>query len=95
MGQVTNEELKTHFLTFSPNAISKSEQGKINAWLVALAKKNNSSHVFEKKSFNALLLSRWFITCIRSKSYLQLLQIKLPWYNLSVLFQSLRLMMTK
>jgi glycosyltransferase involved in cell wall biosynthesis len=95
MGQVTNDELKTHFLTFSPDAVSKSEQGKINAWLVALAKKNNSSHVFEKKSFNALLLSRWFITCIRSKSYFQLLQIGLPWYNLTTLFQSLRLILAK
>lgn len=95
VGNVTNKELKIHFLTFSPDVVSKSEQREINNWLVFLSQKNRSKNIFDQKSFNALLLSRWFIRCIVSKSYFKLLQIGLPWYNISTLFQSLRLLIVK
>lgn len=95
VGKVTNEELNIHFLAFSPLPVSKSERLEIKNWLVNLSKMNNSKKLFEQNSLNALLLSRWFITCIRSKSYVELLQIRLPWYKLSTLSMAVRLILFK
>lgn len=95
VGKVTNEELNIHFLAFSPLPVSKSERLEIKNWLVNLSKMNNSKRLFEQNSLNALLLSRWFITCIRSKSYVELLQIRLPWYKLSTLSRAVRLILFK
>ena len=95
VGKVTVEELNIHFLTFSPEAVSKSDQRAINNWLVVLSKKNRIKNSFDQKSFNALLLSRWFITCLRSKSYFNLLLIRLPWYDISTLYQALKLLLLK
>lgn len=95
VGSVSDNELIIHFLAFTSSALSFSERKQVKLWLENLSRLNNLKKQYHPKSLDALLLSRWFITCVRGKSYKNLFSISLPWYNPTILLKALKLIFYK
>jgi glycosyltransferase involved in cell wall biosynthesis len=95
VGNVTEEELNVHFSSFSINPLSKIEIEKLKKWISVLSEKNKTYKLYDQKSLEALLFSRWIIVCVRSKNYLKLLNVHLAWYRPNILVKTLKLLIFK
>lgn len=95
VGNISDDELTIHFSSFSNSPLSPLEIENLKKWIYLLLEKNKNYKFYNQMSLESLLLSRWILVCIRSKNYLKLLHIKLPWYNPIILIKTIKLLIYK
>jgi glycosyltransferase involved in cell wall biosynthesis len=81
---------KTGQLVISPEVMRLSER-----WFEYLSESNKKIQLFNQDDLDALLLSRWFVLCIRSGKYHKMPMVHVPWYKPGVLFKSIKLLLYK
>lgn len=95
VGNLSGDELNIHFSSFSNSPLSSVEIEKLKKWIYLLLKKNKKIKIYDQKSLESLLFSRWVLVCIRSKKYLKLFKINLSWYNPVILIKTIKLLIYK
>lgn len=98
-GELQREDLTLHFMSYQPKEqlklVSPELLKKAKKWLIKLSKKNQSKQLFRQNDLDALLLSRWWVICIRTKRLTQLTRIPFTWYNPEVVFKAIKLLLYK
>lgn len=95
VGTLNKDKLNLHFLSFSKFPLSIEQIQQLQKWFIILSKRNRNNNMYDQKSLDSLLLSRWILVCVRSKNYLKLLDISLPWYNPIILLRTFKLLIYK
>ena len=89
------EDELTHFSLFQSKPLTKKEKARVKDWISKLVAANKEQNIFQSYALNALLFSRWIIICSKSKDFLQILNIKLPWFHPKTIWQTLKLLLFK
>jgi glycosyltransferase involved in cell wall biosynthesis len=64
-------------------------------WLQALSQRNQEVKKYPQPDFDAFLWSRWIICAIFAKKYFSIFNIKLAWFNPSVIHKTIKLLLYK
>jgi len=90
-----NEEI--HFALFDPatNFSSKVQRHQLRMWINALLRANVKANYCSDLDLRTLLLSRWIILCIRSKSYRHLFGSGISFMNVPLLLKLIRVLRFK
>lgn len=76
------------------NVLATNLQDEKN-WFKLLSQRNKEIKKYRQTDFDAFLWSRWIVCCLFTKKLFSVFNIKLPWYQPSVIFKTIKLLLYK